>query len=197
MNETPKVTHVLHKLQQGDPSAAADLLPLVYDELRRMAAAKLAGEKSGQSLNATALVHEAWLRLAGDGEQARWDGRRHFLGAAAIAMRRILVDRARQRKRLRHGGEFVRRRVDLDQLPGDVPDDEILALHAALEAFARHDETKARLVELRFFAGMTLPEAAKVLEISPSTADRAWKYARAWLYAAMSGAAPEENLPPP
>jgi RNA polymerase sigma factor (TIGR02999 family) len=197
MNEPHEVTHVLHKLQQGDPSAAEELLPLVYDELHRLAAAKLAGERAGQSLNATALVHEAWLRVVGDGEQARWDGRRHFIGAAAIAMRRLLVDRARQRKRLRRGGGFVRQLVDLDQLPADAADDEILALHEALEDFARHDETKARLVELRFFAGMTLPEAAEVLGISPSTADRAWKYARAWLYAQMNRSDPEKNSPSP
>jgi RNA polymerase sigma factor (TIGR02999 family) len=197
MSTAHDVTHVLHKLEQGDPSAAADLLPLVYSELRKLAAANLASDKAGQSLNATALVHEAWLRLVGDGEQVRWDGRRHFIGAAAIAMRRLLVDRARQRKRLRHGGEFVRQLVDLDQLPADAADDEILALHEALEALARHDETKARLVELRFFAGMTLPEAAEVLGISPSTADRAWKYARAWLYAQMNRPDPEKNSPSP
>jgi RNA polymerase sigma factor (TIGR02999 family) len=197
MSTAHDVTHVLHQLEQGDPSAAADLLPLVYSELRKLAAANLASDKAGQSLNATALVHEAWLRLVGDGEQVRWDGRRHFIGAAAIAMRRLLVDRARQRKRLRHGGEFVRQLVDLDQLPADAADDEILALHEALEALARHDETKARLVELRFFAGMTLPEAAEVLGISPSTADRAWKYARAWLYAQMNRPDPEKNSPSP
>lgn len=180
------VTRLLHSIEDGNRQAAAELLPLVYDELRKLAAVQLAGEMPGQSLNATALVHEAWLRLSGDADSLRWDGRRHFLGAASIAIRRILVDRARQRRRLRHGGALVRQPVDLDELPGDVADDEILALHEALEAFARHDEAKARLVELRFFAGMTLQEAAETLGISPSTADRAWKYARAWLYAAMN-----------
>jgi RNA polymerase sigma factor (TIGR02999 family) len=180
------VTRLLHSIETGDRQAAAELLPAVYDELRKLAAVQLTHENAAQSLNATALVHEAWLRLVGDGDRPHWENRRHFFGAAATAIRRILVDRARQRNRLRHGGAFARQFVDLDQLPGDVADEEILALHEALEAFARHDEAKARLVELRFFAGMTLPEAAETLGISPSKADRAWKYARAWLYAAMN-----------
>lgn len=180
------VTRLLHSIEAGDCHAAAELLPLVYDQLRQLADRQLAGEKFCQSLNATALVHEAWLRLVGDGDRPQWENRRHFFGAAATAIRRILVDRARQRKRLRHGGAFARQFVDLDQLPGDVADEEMLALHEALEAFARHDEVKAKLVELRYFAGLTLPEAADALGISPATADRAWRYARAWLYAAMN-----------
>lgn len=180
-----EVTNLLHSIKAGDRRAAADLLPLVYEELRKMATAQLAGEKAGQSLNATALVHEAWLRLVGEGDQPNWENRRHFLGAAATAIRRILVDRARQRRRLRHGGAFARQFVDLDQVPDGIADVEILALHEALDALARHDAMKARLVELRFFAGQTLLEAAQSLGISPSTADRSWRYARAWLYAKM------------
>lgn len=186
------VSRLLQSLHAGNPQAAGDLLPLVYEELRQLAAVHVARERPGYSLNATALVHEAWLRLVGDGDRQIWENRRHFFGAAAIAIRRILVDRARQKDRLRHGGAFVRKPVDLDQLPDDGVDGEILALHEALESFARHDETKAKLVELRFFAGMTLPEAAELLGISASTADRAWRYARAWLYAAMNKGG-EEN----
>lgn len=186
-------SQILQAIEAGDRLAADQLLPLVYGELRQLAAGQLARERPGQSLNATALVHEAWLRLINAESPPGWQNRRHFFGAAATAIRRILVERARHRKRLRHGGAFDRQFVDLDQLPGEASNEEILALHAALEALARHDESKARLVELRFFAGMTLSEAAQALEISPSTADRAWKYARAWLYAAMQDGA-AENL---
>lgn len=181
-------------MQSGDDRAAADLLPLVYEELRRLAEAQVAREPLGQSLNATALVHEAWLRLVGDETPPNWENRRYFFGAAAIAMRRILVERARRRGRIRHGGAFSRQFVELDQLPNDIADEDILALHEALEALAQHDAAKARLVELRFFAGMTLPEAAAALGISTSTADRSWKYARAWLYTAMNNDR-EENFP--
>lgn len=180
------VSDLLQSIRSGNHLAAERLLPLVYSELRAMAARQLTRERPGQSLNATALVHEAWLRLVGDCDRQTWENRQHFFGAAATAMRRVLVDRARKRGRLRHGGAFVRTSIDLDQLSDEVVDDQILALHEALEAFSRHDPTKARLVELRFFAGMTLPEAAEMLGISGSTADRAWRYARAWLYAAMN-----------
>ena len=179
-------SQILQAIEAGNPLATNELLPLVYDELRRLAAGHLAGERAGQTLSATALAHEAWLRLAGKDVAPTWQNRRHFFGAAAVAIRRILVDRARQRKRVRHGGAVQRQSVDLDQIPAAGTDEEVLELHEALESVARHDEKKARLVELRFFAGMSLPEAAQALDISTSTAERAWKYARAWLYTAMA-----------
>src|SRR5262245_59872216 len=159
---------------------------LVYDELRRLAAQKLAQEKPGQTLDATALVHEAYLRLAGDEEQA-FANRRHFFAAAAEAMRRILVENARRKGRQKHGGGRRREHADLDALRGDESAEELLVLDEALEQFAAHDPVKARLVELRFFAGLTLEQAAESLGISLSTADRGWRYARAWLYDAMAG----------
>jgi RNA polymerase sigma factor (TIGR02999 family) len=195
------VTALLTAAEAGDPQAAADLLPLVYDELRRLAAQKLAHEKPGQTLDATALVHEAYVRLVADEKAAGaragdrgWANRRHFFAAAAEAMRRILVERARRRGRHKHGGRRRREYPDLDALQAGGPDDELLALHGALEQLAAHDPLKARLVELRFFAGLTLAQAAECLDISPSTADRGWRYARAWLYAAMAGADPEKKM---
>jgi len=188
-----EISQILQAIEAGDPLATDQLLPLVYDELRQLAAGQLARELPGQSLNATALVHEAWIRLVGHEIPANWQNRRHFFGAAATAIRRILVDRARRRRRMRHGGAMDRRFVDLDLVPDFASNDEILALHEALDAFALHDEKKARLVELRFFAGMSVPEAAQVLGISPSTADRAWKYARAWLYAALQDDSTENS----
>ncbi len=187
------VTHWLNAMNQGNPQAAGQLLPLVYDELRRLAARKLAHEKPGQTLEPTALVHEAYLRLvegakdestAGD---RGWANRRHFFAAAAEAMRRILVENARRKGRARHGGGRRRDHADLDTLPAGAPAEELLALHEALEQFAVHDPLKAKLVELRFFAGLTLEQAAACLDISLSTADRGWRYARAWLYSAMAG----------
>jgi RNA polymerase sigma factor (TIGR02999 family) len=186
MNE---VTRILSDLAQGDAHAAGQLLPLVYEELRRLAARKLAQEAPGQTLEATALVHEAYVRLVGADADRQWDSRGHFFAAAAEAMRRILVEAARRKGRIKHGGLVARNAVDLDGLAAAAPDDgDLLDLHEALEQLAAHDPTKAKLVELRFFAGLTLPEAADCLGISPSTADRAWRYARAWLYAAMDGA---------
>jgi RNA polymerase sigma factor (TIGR02999 family) len=182
-----EVTRILKAIEQGElpePQAAARLLPLVYDELRRLAAGQLAQEKPGQTLDATALVHEAYLRLVGEQQFAN---RRHFFAAAAEAMRRVLIENARRKGRLKHGGEHRRAFPDLDALMKAGPDEELLALHDALEAFARHDPLKAKLVELRFFGGLTLEQAAECLEVSLSTADRAWRYARAWLYAAMAG----------
>lgn len=187
------LTVMLNRIQAGDSQAAAQLTPMVYDELRRLAGRQMANEARHDSLQATALVHEAWLRLVGDGQSPQWENRRHFFGAAAQAMRRILVDRARRRKRLRHGGQVRRVLVDIDKVAEEAEDQQILALHEALDALFRHDATKSQLVELRFFAGLTLPEAARVLQISPSTADRMWRYARAWLYTAMSDS--DENLP--
>ena len=179
------VTHILSAIEQGDPTAAAQLLPLVYDELRRLAARKLGHEKPGQTLDATALVHEAYLRLV-DVEQAqRWDSRGHFFAAAAEAMRRLLIDQARQKQSQRRGGG--RKRQDVEHVetaaPETVPD--VLALNEALERFEKLDELKARLVKLRYFTGLTIPQAAEALGISATTADRWWAYARAWLHAEL------------
>lgn len=181
------VTEILRGVEAGDPRAAPQLLPLVYDELRQLAAAHMAHEKPGQTLDATALVHEAYLRLVRPGGERVFANRRHFFAAAAAAMRRILVENARRKKRRKHGGEHRRQQVDLDAVAGAGADDDLLALHDALEQFAAHDALKARLVEIRFFGGLTLAQAAEDLGISLSTADRAWRYARAWLYAAMDG----------
>jgi RNA polymerase sigma factor (TIGR02999 family) len=179
-----EITQILVAIEQGDPHAAGRLLPLVYDELRRLAAAHLAHEKPGQTLDATALVHEAYLRLAGG---QKFDNRTHFFGAAAQAMRRILVENARRKARLKRGGGRQREAVELDALATRMPDDELLALHDALERFAVHDPVKAKLVELRFFGGMALPEIAEHLGMSLSSVERGWRYARAWLYTAMAG----------
>jgi RNA polymerase sigma factor (TIGR02999 family) len=178
------VTRILSAIERGDPVAAEQLLPLVYDSLRQLAAQKLAQEKPGQTLQATALVHEAYLRLVGNGagpEGTYWDGRRHFFAAAAEAMRRILVENARRKKSQKHGGGFQRRDLDPDQVPEPEPKLDLLALDAALRRLAAIDPAKARLVELRYFAGMTGEQAAAVLGMSASSADRAWVYARAWL----------------
>ena len=181
------VTHLLAAIERGDPDAAGRLWPLVYDELRRLAGAQMARERAGHTLDATALVHEAYLRLAGDAE-AGFANRRHFFAAAARAMRRILVEHARGQGAARSaaagGGGST---PTWTPSPPAGPAEDLLALHDALEQFAAHDPVKARLVELRFFAGLTLEQAAECLDISPSTADRAWRYARAWLYAAMAG----------
>ena len=184
MNE---VTRILSGIEAGDPHAAEQLLPLVYDELRKLAAQKLAQEKPGQTLQATALVHEAYLRLVGPGEDPGWDGRGHFFAAAAEAMRRILVENARRRHRLKRGGH--RARVDLDDAQPAAPetDDDLLALDEALEKLAAKDPAKAQLVQLRVFAGLTLAEAAELLGLSTSTADRYWAYARAWLRVEIAG----------
>jgi RNA polymerase sigma factor (TIGR02999 family) len=160
---------------------------LVYDELRRLAARLLVHENPGQTLQATALVHEAYLRLVGDAPEKPWDGRRHFFAAAAEAMRRILIDRARNRRRQKRGGERRRIWLDLDALLVDPPGDELIALNEALEALAREDSATAELVRLRAFAGLTLGEAAEVLGIGRRTADRDWAYARAWLCDALTG----------
>ena len=176
------VTRILSALEQGDPFAADQLLPLVYDELRELAAQKMAREAPGQTLQATALVHEAYVRLV-DGEKAQhWNSRGHFFGAAAEAMRRILVDNARRKQRPKHGGD--RERVALDEsLPPDSTfDDDLVALDEALDKLADQEPAKAGLVKLRYFAGLSLDEAAKALGISRATAKRYWTYARAWLY---------------
>ncbi len=180
------VTHILAAIEQGDTAAASQLLPLVYDELRKLAAQQLAHEQPGQTLQATALVHEAYLRLVGDEPQKAWDGRGHFFAAAAEAMRRILVDRARDRRRQKRGGGRRRLRVSLDAVLHNPPDDDVLELDEALQNLAREDPAGAELVRLRVFAGLTLAEAAEVMGIGRRTADRYWAFARAWLCDALS-----------
>jgi RNA polymerase sigma factor (TIGR02999 family) len=170
------------------PANAGELLELVYDELRKLAAVKMGREPPGQTLQATALVHEAWLRLGGERQRA-WQNRAQFFAAAAEAMRRILIDRARRRKAQRRGGELEKIPLDDLEIAAGMDDDELLAMHEALERLARHDPAKAKLVELKFFVGLTLEEAAEVLELSVPTAKRQWAYARAWLYREVTGAA--------
>src|SRR5262245_55387314 len=184
MNE---VTRILSAIEAGDPQAAEQLLPLVYDELRRLAAQKVAREKPGQTLQATALVHEAYLRLV-DADRARhWNSRGHFFAAAAEAMRRILVDNARRKGSRKRGGHLVRQDLDaLEIATPEVPED-LVALDEALNKLAATDRTAAGLVQLRFFAGLPLSEAAQMLGIAPRTADRLWAYARAWLHQEIQG----------
>jgi RNA polymerase sigma factor (TIGR02999 family) len=177
MNE---VTRILSAIEQGDSHAAAQLLPLVYDELRQLATAQLAAERPGQTLEATALVHEAYLRLVGD---QRFENRRHFFAAAAEAMRRILVEQARRKQRHKHGGRLVRRELDALNVAAADSAEELLALEEALHKLTAADATAAQLVDLRFFAGMTIPQAAELMNLSPRTADRLWAYARAFLHA--------------
>jgi RNA polymerase sigma factor (TIGR02999 family) len=175
-----EVTRILSAMEQGEPHAAELLLPLVYDELRRLAAEKLAQEKPGQTLQATALVHEAYLRLVGDGG-VEWDNRRHFFAAAAEAMRRILVEQARRKGRKKRGGERLRVSLDAVEPAAAAPDDDLLALDEALSRLAQADPLAAELVKLRYFAGLSIPQAADALRIGARSADRLWAYARAWL----------------
>jgi RNA polymerase sigma factor (TIGR02999 family) len=183
------VTRLLDAAAAGDRQAAADLLPLIYDELRALAAARMAAEAPGHTLNATALVHEAYLRLAGDGQQRDWDGRGHFFAAAAEAMRRVLVDRARDKARQKRGGGF--RQIHLADIPGRADDDPdlLLSLDEALERLAAEDPAAAGVAKLRLLAGLAIDEAAAALGVSRATAYRNWTYARAWLQNAL-----EENL---
>lgn len=176
-----EVTRILESIEQVDPKAANELLPLVYDELRKLAGAKMAGEAPHQTLQPTALVHEAWLRLAGNGG-AKFANRSHFFAAAAEAMRRILIDRARHKRAVRHGGDL--QRVDLEDLEiaAFADDDEILAVHDAVDKLAAQNKVEAEVVKLRYFVGMTIDEAAQVLGISVRTADSYWAHARAWLF---------------
>jgi RNA polymerase sigma factor (TIGR02999 family) len=179
------VTRILLGIEQGDPQAAEQLLPLVYDELRRLAALKLAQEKPGQTLQATALVHEAYLRLVGGDQTRDWDGRGHFFAAAAEAMRRILINRARDKRRQKRGGGL--QRVDLDRLlvADQASDEELVAIDDALQELARRNAPCAELVKLRFFTGLTLDEAAAAMGIARRTANRYWAFARAWLFDAL------------
>jgi len=180
------VTLILQRIEQGDSRAADELLPLVYDELRRLAAQKMAHEAAGQTLQPSALVHEAWLRLGGEA-QPRWQNRAHFFGAAAEAMRRILIDHARRRRALRHGGGQERLNVeDLELADASADgDDQLLAVHEALDRLAAEDPRKAELVKLRYFVGLTNEEAAQALGVSVPTVKRDWAYARAWLFTAI------------
>ena len=175
------VTRILEAVQGGDPNAADQLLPLVYGELRKLAAAKMANEAAGQTLQPTALVHEAWFRLVGNTNQ-KWNGRAHFFGAAAEAMRRILIENARRKKAQRHGGGQPKLDISAVEIAAPAKDDELLAVSEALERFALRDRQKAELVKLRYFVGLTSQEAAEVLGISVPTAERWWNYSRAWLF---------------
>jgi RNA polymerase sigma factor (TIGR02999 family) len=188
-----EVTRVLSQVESGDPAAAEQLLSLVYDELRKLAAAKLAQEKPGQTLQATALVHEAFLRLV-DAEVQNWNSRGHFFGAAAEAMRRILLNRARDKRRIKRGGQL--KRVDLEniELAANAPSEDLIAIDEALELFARENPECAMAVKLRFFAGLSIDETAAALGISPSTVKRHWAYARAWLFHALR---PQDESSPP
>jgi RNA polymerase sigma factor (TIGR02999 family) len=183
MNE---ITRLLHSMEESDPQAAQELLLLVYAELRKLAAAKMAQEAPGQTLQATALVHEAWLRLAGSKRQT-WRGRAHFFAAAAEAMRRILIDKARRKASRKRGADPVREELDESRIEVRAPPAEILAVHEALDALAAEDAMAAEVVKLRYFVGMTIPEIADALDLAPRTADRHWAFARAWLKRAIRG----------
>ena len=177
------VTQILTAIERGDPTVAAELLPLVYDELRKLAAARLAEERPDHTLQATALVHEAYVRLVGAGNGSGWAGRGHFFAAAAEAMRRILVEQARSKATLKRGGEHERQAVDPDEVPVTPPGDplEVLAIHEALDLLAGESPRKAELVKLRYFLGCTMAETAEILGIAVKTAEEDWTYARAWL----------------
>ncbi|MCH8048372.1 MAG: sigma-70 family RNA polymerase sigma factor [Planctomycetes bacterium] len=176
-----EVTRILKSLEEGDPQAADDLLPLVYDELRRLAAAKMAREKPGQTLQATALVHEAYVRLVDPQGQRCWNDRRHFFLVAAEAMRRILISNARRKNATKRGGDHKQADIDPDDLAASIPSEQLLALSDSLDELTRRHPDKAQLVKLRYFGGLTVAEAAEALGISSTTAERHWAYARAWL----------------
>jgi len=189
------VTRILSRIERGDPAAAEQLLPVVYDELRELAAAKMAHEKPGQTLQATALVHEAYLRLVDPDRSQHWENRGHFFAAAAEAMRRILVENARRKKRVKRGGKLTRR--ELSEVPVVAPEihEDLIALDAALDRLKAVDPQAVELIHLRYFVGLSNAEAAELLEISPRTADRVWAFARAWLHQEIAGAdqqTPEE-----
>lgn len=186
------VTRILERVEQGDSKAAGELLPLVYDELRRVAAHRLAGEPHQHTLQPTALVHEAWLRLSGSTNQ-NWNGRQHFFAAASEAMRQILVDRARRRLAAKRGAGKEHLDTDDLDIPAPAPDDQLLAVNEALTKFAEIDNRKAELVKLRYFVGMTFEEAAQALDIAVPTAKQWWAYARAWLRVEIAGASPSAS----
>jgi len=178
------VTRILDSIEQGDPKASEELLPLVYEELRKLAAARMAREAPGLTLQATALVHEAWLKLAGSNRQ-QWQGRAHFFGAAAEAMRRILIDKARRRASQKRGGDQPAEELHESRIELRAPSAEVLAVHDALDALAAEDSLAAEVVKLRYFVGMSIPEIADALEMAPRSADRHWAFARAWLKQAI------------
>ena len=184
------ISRILKQLERGEQDASEDLLPLVYDELRSLARAKLSQEQPGQTLQATALVHEAYLRLMGHLSPSRWDSRGHFFAAAAEAMRRILIEAARRKQNLKRGGELDRENIDLDTISAPEPEQDILALSAALDRLAVADAQAAELVKLRYFVGLSTPEAAEILGLPLRTTERLWAYARAWLYREL---APEDQ----
>ena len=175
-----EVTQILGAIEAGDPMAAEQLLPLVYQELRRLAASKMANEKPGQTLQPTALVHEAWLRIAGDGNE-HFANRRHFFKAAATAMQQILIDNARRKQRLKHGANLVGDELHESRIAMSVPSEELLAVNDALAALALEDPQAAEVVQMRYFVGMTVPEIADAMDLAPRTVDRHWAFARAWL----------------
>jgi RNA polymerase sigma factor (TIGR02999 family) len=185
-NRMTEVTQILDAIRRGDEHASQQLLPIIYEDLRRLAANMLAREPSGHTLQATALVHEAYVRLVDSEGEQKWNHRGHFFNAAAEAMRRILVEKARRKQRVKHGGEHLRVEMDDERLVCSVPSDQILALDEALERFDQEEPEKAQLVKLRFFAGLSIEEAADAMGISRATASRHWTYARAWLHDAMS-----------
>ncbi|XZE53583.1 ECF-type sigma factor [Planctomycetaceae bacterium SH139] len=181
----PDVTQILSQIEDGDPSAAQQLLPLVYEELRKLAAVKLANEKPGQTIQATALVHDAYIRLVDLEKEPRWESRGHFFAAAAEAMRRILVDNALRKRRPKHGGDLNRVDLDAELAVDDASKVDILALDEALARLSEVDESAAEVVKLKYFAGLSLPQIAQLLTLSARTTDRRWAYARAWLHQAL------------
>ena len=185
-SKATEITRIMIALEKGEARAAEDLLPLVYDELRRLAASQLSHERPGQTLQATSLVHEAWLRLA-SAEGQKWEGQKHFFAAATQAMRRILIENARRKQREKRGGGWERVNLEEIQLAEPLPSDQLLALDEALTELAQHDPQAAEFVQLRFFAGLTQQQAADLLGISRRTADRTWAYARAWLFRQIAG----------
>jgi RNA polymerase sigma factor (TIGR02999 family) len=178
------VTRILQRIDEGSANAAAELLPLIYDELRKLAAVRIAHEAPGQTLQATALVHEAWMKLAGS-ERQQWRGKAHFFGAAAEAMRRILIDKARRKASQKHGADLGREELLESRIELRAPSTEVLAVHDALDALAGEDRTAADVVKLRYFVGMTVGEIADALELAPRTVDRHWAFAKAWLKEAI------------
>ena len=191
------VTLLLDALQRGEQCASESLLPLVYDELRKLAAQRIQNERPGHTLQATALVHEAFLRLVDLEHQQQWNSRGHFFAAAAEAMRRILVESARRKRRLKRGGHLQQEELDAEHIAAPEIKHDLLALNDALEQLAQHDPAKCELVKLRFFAGLTIEQAAEVLGISTSTADRHWAFARAWLYRRIDDGQRTPNAPTP
>ena len=192
LNLMSEVTRILSAIEKGDPAASEQLLPLVYEELRKLASHRLALEKSGQTLQATALVHEAYLRLVGNESDVQWNSRGHFFAAAAEAMRRILVENARRKNRVKHGGDRERVEIEMASLPTRMTSDELVSLDEALEKLRQEDPVKAQLVTLRYFGGMTIEQASEVLNISRVTAHRYWVYARAWLNQQITGTDTDE-----